>query len=687
MSKLPYRRDIDGLRTLAVVPVVLGHAGVAGFSGGFVGVDVFFVISGFLITGILARELGEGTFSILRFYERRARRILPALFAVLITCFVVGYLILPPDMYSGLAKSTGATLAFLSNVWFYRSTGDYFGVLAELEPLLHTWSLAVEEQFYIVFPLLLWLLAGRPGRRRWFQGRTATIWGVILMSVLSLALSVWATPRMPEANFYLSPTRAWELGLGALVALWLIPAPDRTTAPWTPPVLLRDLAGLLGLALILVSILTYDKYLPFPGLTAIPPCLGTALILWAGAHPGGDRLTPSARILSFAPFVWIGLISYSLYLWHWPVQVLFRVIGHSLHLSAYHIVLSVVLAVALAWVSWRFIERPFRRPPPAGFGQGAIFGMSLAGGVALGAMALAIFFTGGLTARIAPDTLAMYQEAEQMPPRRRACLNRTPDPAKGVDLCRIGQADPAAEDQVLIWGDSHVDALLPGVEVWLNDQGRSGFVAEKSGCAPVLGLKRALKGGGERGCDTHNDAVMAYLLEHPEIRTVLLHARWAVAVEGHRPRREGGEPFVFVPSDTPAGPGDPANNHDHMVAGLERTIGALRAAGRRVVVIDTVPEIGWSVPQGLFLQQHAGIMPPPPPDLDSAAARNARFSAMIAPYVARGEAELFSLAGTLCSPQCRIAQEGHALYRDDDHLSVYGAQIYGPPLLRRIFAD
>ena len=245
MAGTLYRRDIDGLRALAVVPVVLGHAGLSGFSGGFVGVDVFFVISGYLITGILARELASEQFSILRFYERRARRILPALFAMLAVCLIGGYFILTPEMLKGLGKSTGATLLFASNMWFWRTAGDYFGNASELEPLLHTWSLAVEEQFYIAFPLILWAVASR--------GRGAMIALVAVLSALSFALSVWATPRLPGPNFYFALTRAWELGLGALLAL--MAGTRAQEAPVTGRSMVRDAAGLIGLALIVAAVL------------------------------------------------------------------------------------------------------------------------------------------------------------------------------------------------------------------------------------------------------------------------------------------------------------------------------------------------------------------------------------------------------------------------------------------------
>jgi len=253
-----YRPDIDGLRAVAVLPVVFYHAGVAGFTGGFVGVDIFFVISGFLITSIIAPEVKEGRFSILRFYERRARRILPALFAVILASLVAGWFILVPADYDKMGQSIVSALLFVSNMWFWRNSGDYFGGATDYLPMLHTWSLAVEEQFYIFFPLLLMALH-RIGRR--------LLLPAILVLVLgSLVLAAWATHRMPSASFYLLPTRIWELGVGSLLALGLV----RAEAPRA----LREAAGGLGLVAVLAPVFLYDSQTPFPGLAALPPVLG-----------------------------------------------------------------------------------------------------------------------------------------------------------------------------------------------------------------------------------------------------------------------------------------------------------------------------------------------------------------------------------------------------------------------------
>ncbi|MEO0761148.1 MAG: acyltransferase, partial [Pseudomonadota bacterium] len=333
MSALRYRADIDGLRSIAVLPVVAFHFGIAAAPGGFVGVDVFFVISGYLITSIIARECAEGRFSLLDFYERRARRILPALFAMIAAVVVIGWFLFLPREFFDLAKSVGAATVFLANVLFYLSAG-YFDAASYTKPLLHTWSLGIEEQFYIVIPLLFMALA--------WMGWKATAW-IAAITVASLALSVATTEAMPQAAYYLLPWRAWELGLGALLALGVAP-PLRTAAA-------REAAAAIGVVLILGAVVLLDKSVPFPGWAALAPCLGAALLIHAGA--GGT--TRVGAVLASAVPVWIGKLSYSLYLWHWPVVVFFVYREMRMPTLVEAAVLFAV-SLALAFASLKLVE-------------------------------------------------------------------------------------------------------------------------------------------------------------------------------------------------------------------------------------------------------------------------------------------------------------------------------------------
>ena len=357
---MKYRREIDGLRALAIIPVMLFHAGFKTFSGGFVGVDVFFVISGYLITSIIATDLQKDTFSLIGFYERRARRILPALFLVIAVSVPFAWIFLSRQDLSTFSRSLAAVSVFLSNFFFWRD-GGYFNTASELKPLLHTWSLAVEEQYYLLFPLFL-ILAWK-FCRRWIVVLLATI------GLTSLLAAQWAAYHKPKACFFLLPTRAWELAIGAVIALYL--AGDRKVAV-SPKA--RQALGFGGLLLILVSVFTFNSDTPFPSVYALLPTLGTALIIlvgtantWAGTLLGG-------RIP-----VGIGLISYSAYLWHQPMLAFARhVVSEP---SALLRGILCVMAFILAFLSWRLVEQPFRERKR--FARAAVFRFSAIGSAVL----------------------------------------------------------------------------------------------------------------------------------------------------------------------------------------------------------------------------------------------------------------------------------------------------------------
>ncbi|GGH47900.1 acyltransferase family protein [Frigidibacter albus] len=333
-----YRREIDGLRAIAVLPVILFHAGFDAFGGGYVGVDVFFVISGYLIAGILARELAAGEFSLMRFYERRARRILPALFVMLAATVPLAWVLMTPSQLTGFFSSLGSVAIFAANLHFYQAAG-YFAAETEMQPLIHTWSLAVEEQFYLIFPPLVAALW------RWWP---RMLWPVLaLLAAASLAVAIRALPGNPEKAFFLPEARAWELLAGALLALW--PGDRLATARGG-----SLLAG-LGLALILGPVLVYDEHTPFPGLAALPPVIGTLLVLHA-ARAG----TAVAALLSWRPLVGLGLVSYSAYLWHQPLFSGARLAYLTEPPPALMIGLT-GLTLILAVLSWRYVEQPVRR--------------------------------------------------------------------------------------------------------------------------------------------------------------------------------------------------------------------------------------------------------------------------------------------------------------------------------------
>lgn len=337
---MKYRREIDGLRAIAVLPVILFHAGLSIFSGGFVGVDVFFVISGYLITTIILAEMEQGKFSIVNFYERRARRILPVLFFVMLLTIFGAWHFLPPSDMKDFAQSLVAVCVFASNILFWQKSG-YFDTSTELKPLLHTWSLAVEEQYYVIFPLVLLLT--------WRFGRRSIVVVLASAGLISLGLAQWGSIRMPTAAFYLLPARGWELLVGALAAFYLSNEARRPAGRVT-----SELGAITGLLLIMYAIFFYDKHTPFPGFYALVPTLGAALIILF-AHQN----TIIGKLIGTPVLVGIGVISYSAYLWHQPLFAFGRH-GGLTEIDQTAFLLLTVVSLGLAYLSWRFIEQPFR---------------------------------------------------------------------------------------------------------------------------------------------------------------------------------------------------------------------------------------------------------------------------------------------------------------------------------------
>jgi peptidoglycan/LPS O-acetylase OafA/YrhL len=428
-----YRPEIDGLRAVAVVPVILFHASFGLFSGGFVGVDVFFVISGYLITVIILAELERGSFSLRGFYERRARRLLPALFVVLAACLPFAHLWMLPEQFREFSRAMISVVLFASNIYFWRNT-DYFSPTAEENPLLHTWSLAIEEQFYIFYPLLLLLL--------WRSGRVRIFVLLVLATAASFALAHWGAYRYPGATFFLLPTRAWELGVGGICA-FLLHGRARQERP---------LLALLGLGLILCSVFAFNAETPFPSAYALLPVGGAALIILYGGSTG-----LAGRLLASAPLVGIGLISYSAYLWHQPLFAFARVRVSS-HPDAALLLLLCVVTLVLAYGTWRLVEQPFRsRPVPVLPGQRSVFATSAAG--------FAVFATVGLWGEASEGRRSIW--AQQNPEQAKLLtLYEEAVSIRGVFLddggCRFNQHSwsAALEARILACSEMHGPALV-----------------------------------------------------------------------------------------------------------------------------------------------------------------------------------------------------------------------------------
>jgi peptidoglycan/LPS O-acetylase OafA/YrhL len=496
-KKLGYRRDIDGLRAVAVLAVLGYHMGISWFSGGFVGVDVFFVISGYLIGALILQEVELGTFSLLGFYARRVRRIAPAFAAMVVLIMVLAYFLLLPAEYVRLAWSTLFAALSISNIYFSEHTG-YFDAPAGTQILLHTWSLGLEEQFYLVFPLLV-LLTTRYAPK-------LLILGVSLLWIGSFGLSAVGAFEYPVSTFYLAPTRGWELILGVLLAI----------QPWAAGLHsgIRNLMALLGLAMIGFSIIAYSVDTPFPGATALVPCVGAALIIAAGQ--AGDSLV--GRTLSLPPVVFVGLISYSLYLWHWPVIFFQR--SDAEFLTNTSRLLIVLYSFAFAILSWQFVEKPFRR----GFKSAPDRQVVVRGLLGLGVVAVAAVFMitmDGLPARFSPAAraYAAYLEHGQTHFREGSCFIVGSYAFANFDRDKCLRREDGRQNYLLI-GDSHAAQLWYGLSQLMD--GVHILQATTAGCRPQFTQAKA----GETSCSLMMDYVFKDYLASNRVDRLLIGARW-----------------------------------------------------------------------------------------------------------------------------------------------------------------
>jgi peptidoglycan/LPS O-acetylase OafA/YrhL len=434
-----YRAEIDGLRAVAVFPVILFHAGFEHFNGGFVGVDVFFVISGYLITTIILAEKEQGTFSLVNFYERRARRILPALFLVMFVSLPFAWLWLLPSDMKDFSQSLVAVSTFTSNILFWHETG-YWGAANELKPLLHTWSLSVEEQYYILFPLFLILMWRF--RRRWIFS------SFVVIAAISLIVSQWGAYNNPSANFFLLPTRGWELAIGAGIAFYFLYR-KQTIRTLLSHKFIGEVLGLVGLLMIGYAVFTFDQTVPFPSGYALIPTIGAALIILFSSPE-----TLVGRLLGTKVLVGIGLISYSAYLWHQPLLAFAR--HRSLkEPSQLLFVALAAFSFPLAYLSWKYVEKPFRKK--GGVSRRAIFAFSVTGSVAFIAIGLTGHMTNSFGDRTTKSKLSLQVIEEKWKKNRGLSDNCEGSFTLSPD-CRTSD-----KPEILIWGDSFAMHLVQGI--------------------------------------------------------------------------------------------------------------------------------------------------------------------------------------------------------------------------------
>ncbi len=637
---MKYRPDIDGLRALAVVPVVLFHAHLGFIRGGFAGVDVFFVISGYLITLMILTEMEAGRFTIAKFYQRRILRIFPALLTVMAFAAVLGWLYSTPDDYKRLGESITSVSAFLSNVYFWKDSG-YFGVAPEAKPLLHTWSLSVEEQFYVLFPIYL-LLIRKLGRRSQIV-ITLSIW------TLSLLLSIAGVAIEPAAAFFFLPGRIWELLTGSLLAMQAFPSPVRRFEP--------ILASWGGLLLIVLAMLLLDETVPFPGLAAVAPVLGAALVIWAGstAAPAGNR------ILSNGWFVLLGKISYPLYLWHFPVFAfaLYLSVGD---LPAIQWLGLAALSVLLAFLTWKFIETPVRTRG-RNLSAPAVIALGCASMGITGAAGFTAYMMKGFEFRVSPERVALVRGMVDRMPEARQCMETgAADIARGR-FCALGAGTVPAN--TLIWGDSFAEAVAPGILAAASRTNKRVLLAGRYGC--MLQPRRPVEIMQRDGlCQEHNNAVLGGLETRDDIHNVILVTRWPSGTGA-------GEAQHSIESG--ANWSSPENRAGIFAANIEELQKSLSGMGKTVWVVGPIPLGKYHIPRTLYVQSlgfDTGVEIRPL-TLEHKAAFG-WVTAFLDRLKETAMVRTIELDTSLCGTNaCKIVDQSHPFYFDNNHLSVHGA--------------
>jgi peptidoglycan/LPS O-acetylase OafA/YrhL len=629
-SRAPaYRPDIDGLRALAVIAVIFFHSGIPGFDGGYVGVDVFFVISGYLITQLLEESRDESARQMLAtFYVRRMRRILPALLVTCLVTAIVGVALFTPLELVNVGKYLAATPLLLSNVASWSERSGYFAPNVRQLPLSHLWSISVEEQFYLIYPLLLIAIT-----RYRLPHRRLTL---VVLAAVSLALCVWVSHYKPLSNYFFAPTRAWELLLGATLAIGGTPRIGHRLVTEGLAV-----AGLLGIA---IGVHLYTAQTLYPGTAALLPCLATAALLATGTSPQPALVN---RMLSWPPLVFVGLISYSLYLWHQPLLAFanYYLIA-PLKPATAAVTLAATLLVAVA--SWRFIEHPVRarllmkstRSLLVGVGAGSA-GILLAG--------LVMWNSAGFPQRFAPEARGLIVSTNATPELARCAEEVSLEQVSAGRVCNFGPDDTSRK--VLVWGDSHALSLMPAVKELAKEHGMHTYLVAKYNCLPLFARPSPttiVPGKDRYKCAAFNAAVLEAIARiEPEL--IILDGAWA-----------NPEPPPDVPD---------------IAAGIEQTVSHVGDHARSICVVFAAPKLRYAVSHALLVARRRHI----PDDFLSlsradALAQHGEMERDVRAIAQRSGLKVADPKDALCpADSCLYKVDDQSLYFDDNHLSVYGS--------------
>ena len=657
-----YRHDLDGLRGIAVVMAVLFHAFPSLLSGGFIGVEIFFVVSGFLIGTILLQATRDGSFTYREFYARRVRRIFPALAVMLAGVLGAGWFLLLGDEYRALGKHVVAGAGFVSNLAHWAEVG-YFDSAAETKPLLHLWSLGVEEQFYIVLPPLLLLI------HRLRLNMRATIG---LLWVLSFAANLWLTSVDRTHAFYSPVPRLWELLTGCLLASYTLD-PLRVLPSWfvrwRSSAILQNLTALIGLLLIVVPSTQLDRFSYFPGGWTLLPVCGTTLLIAVG-----DRAFINRRVLSHRALTWVGLISYPLYLWHWPLLS----IGHLLNGSVPDVATRAGLvgwSLVLAVLTYYGIEQPAR------FGRLRRVAVPVLSAVMLVLAGLGALVWRGDVLQSRPLSQreaflhgqAFANYALGAANELKACDGIDGVVGEARQICRAASTEVGAPF-LLLWGDSQVRSWVPVFARIAQQQGLRLLVFSHPGCVPLLNVRRTDVLAGE--CNPLRSEQVLQSIANLDVRHVVLISNWSIHLNGLRERGVL-QPATHFMTDQPEGSADHASSAAAFARQFPATVERLAATGASVLVLKAPPILRESVWAGYV--RHPDSYEPLVQEHREASQRSSR---QIDAVVQQGRARAFDVAQYLCDKKCSAVYQGTLMYGDDNHLTTTGCMLFETQLRR-----
>lgn len=671
LSHPTYRPDIDGLRAVAVLAVVIYHAFPERIPGGFVGVDVFFVISGFLISSIILQSLQRGTFSFLEFYARRVARIFPALLVVLTSCFVFGWQALYAEEFAQLGKHVASGASFFSNLVLWSEVG-YFDNSVETKPLLHLWSLGIEEQFYIIWPLVLWFS---------WRMRTSSLWPIVVVALASFLLNVYLVERDAVNAFYSPLTRFWELAAGSLLAWYRLPRNETVFAKWPDGSQLMGLkwatsisgrhrgafhaliscAGLLMLAW---SFWTTESA-GFPGVQALLPVMGAFCLIAAGTGTWLNRF-----ILSNKLAVWFGLISFPLYLWHWPLLSFARIVEGETPSAPIRLA-AVTVAIALAWITFQWIEQPIRRRGPT---RGIVMSLLVLMVVA-GTLGFAVFRLDGL-----PERSSMLKAEGQRQDLKFKLEKMSGWLCDGLEYERARCHYTGSNPSVVVVGDSHAPRIYAGLREHYASKGMDLAVyGGGGGCPPLLNVvSKISRTEHGRNCVERITRSMQTVMDTPSITHVILASRGPLYTTSNGFGDIDGDRYGHWVLHFDSEPQGIRSNEEVFSMALANTLDALLAAGKQVTYLYDVPELGFDVKSCMerrpFSMTGKKRTPCSVPKKDFME-RNKAFREMADNILKeRPEVHVVDLATALCDEHyCYGALDGTLFYTDDDHLSHKGA--------------